>query len=110
MPITLNEYQNQARTTALYPQADALIYVCLGLCGESGEIAEKAKKMIRDDAGILYPERREAMKKELGDVLWYVANLACELDVSLEEVAKTNLEKLASRQKRGTLQGSGDNR
>ncbi len=110
MSITLNEYQKKARTTALYPQADGLSYTVLGLCGESGELAEKMKKCLRDDAGILTEERKLAMKKELGDVLWYVANLAHELDATLEEVAKGNLEKLFSRKQRGTLQGSGDER
>ena len=108
--MNFNEYQKKAKSTAIYPQSEALLYVCLGLCGEAGEMAEKAKKMIRDDAGILYPERKEAMKKELGDVLWYVAMLAHELDSDLSEIAELNIRKLDSRSKRGKIQGSGDDR
>ena len=110
MSITLNEYQNKARSTALYPEAEALSYTVLGLNGEAGELAEKMKKCLRDDAGILTENRKAAMQKELGDVLWYVANLAYELDATLEQIAEGNLEKLFSRKRRGTLQGSGDER
>jgi len=106
----LNQYQLEALKTAIYPEADALLYTVLGLNGEAGELAEKAKKMIRDDAGILYEERRKAMVKELGDVLWYVATTAKELNVTLEEVAQANVDKLRSRQKRNKLQGDGDER
>ena len=106
----LNQYQKEAIKTAVYPEADALLYTVLGLNGEAGELAEKAKKMIRDDAGILYEERRLAMIKELGDVLWYVATTAKELNVTLQEVAQTNVDKLRSRQQRGKLKGSGDDR
>lgn len=108
--LTLIKYQELAVETAIYPRAEALLYTVLGLNGEAGELAEKAKKMIRDDAGILTEERRRAMIKELGDVLWYVATTAKELGVSLEEVAKTNLNKLNSRKTRGKLKGSGDDR
>ena len=73
-------------------------------------MAEHAKKAIRDDAGTVSEERREAMAKELGDVLWYVAQLASELELDLNEIAETNLEKLRSRQRRGVLSGSGDDR
>ena len=73
-------------------------------------MAEHAKKVIRDDEGILSDERRAAMSKELGDVLWYVAQLASELELDLDEVASENLEKLFSRQRRGVLSGSGDDR
>lgn len=108
--INLNQYQREALKTAIYPKADALLYTVLGLNGEAGELAEKAKKMIRDDAGILYEERRLAMIKELGDVLWYVATTAKELNVTLEEVAQANIDKLKSRQERNKLQGDGDER
>ncbi len=110
MSMTLDEYQKLALQTAIYPRADALLYTVLGLNGEAGELAEKAKKMIRDDAGILYEDRRVAMVKELGDVLWYVATLARELNATLEEVAQGNINKLNSRKTRGKLKGSGDDR
>jgi NTP pyrophosphatase (non-canonical NTP hydrolase) len=87
-----------------------LAYPALGLAGEAGEVAEHAKKAIRDDAGVVTEERRRAMAKELGDVLWYVSQLASELGLELDEIARANLEKLLSRQHRGVLSGSGDER
>jgi NTP pyrophosphatase (non-canonical NTP hydrolase) len=80
------------------------------LAGEAGEVAEHAKKAIRDDGGAVSPQRRAAIAKELGDVLWYVTQLASELELELEEIARENLEKLFSRQRRGVLSGSGDER
>ncbi len=73
-------------------------------------MAAHAKKAIRDDAGAITGERRAALGKELGDVLWYLAQLASELELDLDEIARTNLEKLLSRQRRGVLSGSGDDR
>jgi NTP pyrophosphatase (non-canonical NTP hydrolase) len=109
--MTFADYQQRSRATAVYPGAgDNLLYPTLGLCGEAGEVAEKVKKMVRDDAGVLTPERREALAKELGDVLWYVAQVATEAGLDLSDVAGANLEKLLSRQERGVLQGSGDER
>ena len=108
--VDLSEYQRRSRRTAEYPRTDWLAYSALGLAGEAGEVAEHAKKAIRDDAGTVSEERREAMAKELGDVLWYVAQLASELELDLNVIAETNLEKLLSRQRRGVLSGSGDDR
>jgi NTP pyrophosphatase (non-canonical NTP hydrolase) len=108
--MELSEYQRLSRQTAEYPREAWLTYPALGLAGEAGEVAEHAKKVIRDDGGEVTDERRAAMTKELGDVLWYVAQLASELDLQLEEVAQANLEKLLSRQRRGVLSGSGDER
>jgi NTP pyrophosphatase (non-canonical NTP hydrolase) len=109
--MDFNEYQNKARQTAIYPDKDNnFIYPTLGLVGEAGEVAEKMKKVIRDDAGIISEEKRTEIVKELGDVMWYIANLAKELNVDLEDVALANLEKLQSRQQRNQLHGSGDNR
>ncbi len=109
--MLLSEYQSRSRATAVYPNAgDNLIYPTLGLAGEAGEVAEKVKKMIRDDAGVLSAERREAIAKELGDVLWYVAQVATEANLDLDQVAAANIEKLLSRRDRGVLQGSGDDR
>lgn len=108
--MTLEAYQKEAQKTALYPEAYRLLYPTLGLVGEAGELANKVKKVLRDQGGNLTEEVREALVAELGDVLWYVAQVATDLGVSLEEVARKNLAKLRSRQARGQLGGSGDNR
>ena len=108
--MELAEYQRLSRRTAEYPREAWLAYPALGLAGEAGEVAEHAKKAIRDDGGEVSDERRAAMAKELGDVLWYVSQLATELELDLEQIAAGNLEKLLSRQRRGVLSGSGDER
>jgi NTP pyrophosphatase (non-canonical NTP hydrolase) len=108
--MDLAEYQRLSRRTAEYPREAWLTYPALGLAGEAGEVAEHAKKAIRDDAGQVTDERRAAIAKELGDVLWYVSQLATELGLELEQIADTNLQKLLSRQRRGVLSGSGDDR
>ena len=108
--MELSDYQALSRRTAEYPREAWLAYPALGLAGEAGEVAEHAKKAIRDDGGVLTEERRTAMAKELGDVLWYVAQLASELGLELDAIAQGNLEKLLSRQRRGVLSGSGDER
>ena len=109
--MELADYQRRSRTTAVYPNAGTNItYPALGLCGEAGEAAEKVKKAIRDDGGELTPSRREALAAELGDVLWYLAQLATEAGLDLDEIAEENLDKLLSRRDRGVLQGSGDRR
>ena len=109
--MQLSDYQERSRATAVYPGVGAnLLYPTLGLCGEAGEVAEKIKKMVRDDAGVLSPERRDALAKELGDVLWYVAQLATEAGLDLDAVAAGNLDKLLSRRDRDVLRGSGDDR
>lgn len=109
--MTLEEYQKKSRTTALYPKVgENFIYPTLGLAGEAGEVAEKIKKILRDKAGVASATDRVEIAKELGDVLWYVAQIATELGLSLDSIASTNLAKLASRQERGKLTGSGDNR
>ena len=105
------EYQERSRATAVYPDLGSnIVYPALGLCGEAGETAEKVKKAIRDDGGTLTEERRAALAAELGDVLWYAAQLATEAGLDLEQVAQGNLDKLASRRERSVLQGSGDDR
>jgi NTP pyrophosphatase (non-canonical NTP hydrolase) len=107
--VQLSDYQRLSRATAVYPDAGSnLTYPALGLCGEAGEAAEKVKKAIRDDAGELTPERRDALAAELGDVLWYVAQLATEAGLDLDELARANLDKLLSRRDRAVLHGSGD--
>lgn len=109
--MNFQEYQKQSRKTAIYPGAgNNFIYPTLGLSGEAGEVAEKIKKVVRDKGGIMDDESRAMIKKELGDVLWYVAQIATELNLSLDEIAEGNIEKLFSRMERDKLGGSGDNR
>ena len=108
--ITLEGYQRLAKETAIYPESAKLVYPILGLAGEAGEIANKYKKVIRDDNGVLSEEKANELKKELGDVLWYVSAIASDLGISLGEVAIRNADKLHSRKERGQIQGSGDNR
>ncbi len=112
--MTLDEYQARARSTAIYPEEARVLYPTLKLAGEAGEVAEKLGKLMRDEGlapgSRLGDGQRDALAKELGDVLWYVANLAADLGLSLEDVGRTNLEKLASRRDRGVLHGSGDDR
>ena len=104
-------YQKHARLTAQYPNLGSNnIYPTLGLVGEAGEVAEKVKKVIRDKKGIFDDESKEGIKKELGDVLWYLSNLCNEFNFELEEVALQNLEKLKLRAAKGKISGSGDDR
>jgi NTP pyrophosphatase (non-canonical NTP hydrolase) len=109
--MDFREYQKKSRKTAIYPQTGKnYIYPTLGLAGEAGEVAEKIKKVIRDKKGKIDKETSKEIEKELGDVLWYVSQLASELKLNLNDVAKKNIEKLYSRMGRGKLKGSGDNR
>ena len=109
--MDFDSYQIEARKTAIYPNKDNnFIYPTLGLVGESGEVAEKIKKILRDKNGKLDYESKLAIKKELGDVLWYMSNLCNELEFSLCDVARTNLEKLKLRLSEGKISGSGDER
>lgn len=108
--MTFDDYQKKSRATAQFPREglSPLYYLTLGLVGEAGEIANKVKKIIRDDGGIASEEKRKMIQNEMGDVLWYMAQLATELDFSFDEVAVANLEKLLSRQRRGVIHGDGD--
>lgn len=108
--MTLNEYQEGARRTAIYPSERKIIYPTLGLTGEAGEVADKVKKVIRDNNDNFTTETCEQIAKELGDVMWYAASLAHDLGYSLEEICQMNLDKLASRAKRNMIHGSGDER
>ena len=104
-------YQKKARETAQYPNLGSnYIYPTLGLVGEAGEVAEKVKKVIRDKKGIFDEESKFAIKKELGDVLWYISNFCTEFNFSMEDVAIQNLEKLGARVAKGKISGSGDDR
>lgn len=108
--MELNEYQKLAARTAVFKAEHVLIYPVLGLTNEAGEVAGKMKKLLRDKNGVADKEFIEDMKGELGDVLWYVAICARDLNMTLEQVAQYNIKKLESRAIRGTLQGSGDKR
>jgi NTP pyrophosphatase (non-canonical NTP hydrolase) len=109
--VDLQTYQRRSRATARYPDAGSNpIYPTLGLCGEAGEVADKVKKVIRDHDGLFTDDTRAALELELGDVLWYVAQLATELGLDLEAVAEANLVKLASRSARNVIAGEGDHR
>ena len=104
-------YQKKARETAQYPNLGSNnVYPTLGLVGEAGEVAEKVKKVIRDKNGVFDAESKNAIKKELGDVLWYISNLSDEFGFKLEEIASENLEKLKLRASKGKISGSGDDR
>lgn len=111
--MELNEFQRHALETAVYPgrwNTGGILYTTLGLNGEAGEVADKVKKVIRDDEGVFDDAKTVAIASELGDVLWYVATLADELGYTLAEVAATNVAKLKNRAERNVLSGSGDNR
>ncbi len=108
--MTLNEYQQKALETAIYSKEYKIIYPALGMCGEAGEVADKVKKVIRDNHQEFTPEKKGEIAKEIGDVLWYCATLAHDLGYSLEEIAEINYAKLKSRQMRGKISGEGDNR
>ena len=109
--MNFETYQINARKTAIYPSLGSnYVYPTLGLVGESGEVAEKVKKVIRDKNGVFDQETLIGLRKELGDVLWYLANLCSELNFSLEDIALENLNKLEKRSLEGKIKGSGDNR
>ena len=108
--MELNDYQQQAVKTAIYGSGSRIIYPSIGLFGEAGEVANKVAKVIRDKEGIFSAEDREAIIKEIGDVLWFCAALTNDLGFSMEDVAQANLDKLRDRHERGVIQGSGDNR
>ena len=113
---SFDDYQKKALLTDKYPKSrkkrhvDAIIYSVLGLTGEAGEAAEKIKKLLRDKKGVIDDEAYRLIVLELGDVLWYVAHASSRLGLPLSEVARLNIEKLASRQRRGKIRGSGDRR
>lgn len=106
--LTLNEYQKMALETAIYPLP--IIYPTLGLTGEAGEVSDKVKKVLRDNGGVFDDDKKREIAKEIGDVLWYCATLSHDIGYTLSDIAQMNYEKLHSRQVRGKLHGSGDNR
>ncbi len=108
--MTFSEFLDSAMHFAKYPKDAALMYTTLGLCGEAGEVANKVKKIYRDDGGTITPSKRDAISDELGDCLWYIAATAYELDLDLDKVAANAIFKLSDRLKRNVIQGSGDKR
>jgi NTP pyrophosphatase (non-canonical NTP hydrolase) len=109
--MNFNDYQTRSRKTAGYPTiGHPVIYPTLGLANEAGEVAGKIKKVFRDKGGEIKEETRQALKAELGDVLWYLAQVATELDLALDEIAEYNIAKLYDRLERGTIRGEGDDR
>src|SRR6266508_4163354 len=109
--MDFNDYQIKSRKTAGYPAiGHSVIYPTLGLVNEAGEVAGKIKKVFRDKGGEISNESRDALKAELGDVLWYLAQIATELNLSLDAIAEYNIAKLSVRLDRGKIRGEGDNR
>lgn len=117
--MDFQEYQRKARATAVYPDNFAMIYPVMGLVGEAGEVANKVKKLMRGDHTTgewsmeSYRLEREIVMDildELGDVLWYLANVCEDFGLTLESVAQRNVEKLADRAERGVIKGQGDSR
>ena len=109
--MTFDEYEKAAKVFANYPETGRnMVYPALGLCSEAGEVADKLKKIMRDKGGIVTDSDREAIGKEVGDVMWYVAALCRELGLDMDYVAAQNLKKLESRAERGKIGGSGDDR
>lgn len=109
--MDFNQYQKESRKTWNLVSTDhPIVYPTLGLVNEAGEVAGKIKKIFRDKDGKIGAADREALKYELGDVLWYLVQICTELDLDLEEVAEANIDKLSSRLNRGVIQGEGDQR
>ena len=106
----LDMYQQVAKQTAIYPREQAIIYPTLGLTGEAGEVANKVKKIIRDDGNKINEGLVQEISAEIGDVLWYIAVLADDIGCKLSDIANANLVKLANRKEKGTIHGSGDKR
>lgn len=111
--MDFDEYEKLAHRTATFTgkqEEYRLLYLTLGVVGEAGEIAEKVKKLIRNDDGVITDEKREALKHEIGDVLWYLSQLSREFGFPFSEAAKANIAKLEDRAARGVIRSSGDNR
>jgi NTP pyrophosphatase (non-canonical NTP hydrolase) len=111
--MEFDEYQQLASRTALYSKPDMhykLMYLSMGIAGETGEVVEKVKKLIRPAEVVIADEKREDLKKEIGDVLWYISQMAKELGLSLEDIAQHNIKKLADRAERGVIHSEGDTR
>jgi NTP pyrophosphatase (non-canonical NTP hydrolase) len=109
--VTFEEYEVFTHEVAIYPYAGSnLVYPALGLAGEAGEVADHIKKYMRDDDWVLSDARREKVLYELGDVLYYLARMAIEADLTLEQVAQSNIDKLRQRKAQDKLKGEGSTR
>lgn len=109
--MTFDEYQQQSKGTAQYSDfVPAWVYLALGLAGESGEVVDKIKKVVRNNNGVFTDETKLELQKEFGDVLWYLSQLCEELGLSLDEVARLNRAKLEDRKVRDVIRSRGDNR
>ena len=109
--MTFDEYQKQSTSTANYSDfIPPWVYLALGLAGESGEVVEKIKKLVRNNGGKMTDADKQEIKKELGDVLWYMSQLCEQLDLSFDDVAQANIAKLQDRKARGVIKSAGDNR
>lgn len=111
--MDFNEYQKLATKTADFtgiPATSPLMYTCMGLAGETGEVIEKVKKVMRNDNGVLTDEKRELIKLEIGGVLWYLSQVARLCDIPLDDAATANIAQLADRAKRGVIRSEGDTR
>lgn len=108
--MELNDYQKAALSTAIYPNDSKISYLALAICGEAGELADKVKKVLRDKNGQFYNADLTSLALELGDILWYAANLAKVLGYELSDIAQLNIEKINGRVERGTIHGTGDYR
>lgn len=110
-PNAFDDYQGEAAKFAIYPTlGHPIVYPALGLAGEAGEVAEKVKKLMRDSGGVVTEEFKKSLTKELGDVLWYISEIAAGIGIKLSEVADANIDKLNDRAERNVINGSGDNR
>ena len=111
--MEFDEYQKLAARTGVFDSEDKnyiLMYLSMGLAGETGEVIEKVKHVIRDQGGALSDEKKELLKKEIGDILWYASQLARALGLSFDEIAQLNIQKLADRAARGVIKAEGDTR
>ncbi len=111
--MDFNEYEEKASETAVFNDRTTeykLMYLALGVAGEAGEVAEKIKKVMRNDNGIVSDEKRESIKSEVGDVLWYLSQLSRELGFTIEDAAQANMRKITDRKSRDVIRSEGDNR
>lgn len=108
--ITFKQYQTESAKTAIYPKEKGLEYCIFGLCSEVGEVAGKYKKVLRDNGGILTEEKKNELKSESADCIWYLAQIFTELGIDFGDAAQSNLDKLNDRKVRGVIGGSGDKR
>jgi len=108
--MKFEEYQEAASKTAIYPATHRVLYPALGMAGEAGEVANKVKKLVRDGLEKQPDDWRQQIASEIGDVLWYCAALAHDLNIPLSQIASQNVDKLMARKEAGTISGSGDKR